>query len=227
MTPDLHVAEMAELYALGTLDPEERARVDAHVATCAACERALGEAEATVTMLDDLTVARATPPARLGRRIAASAQAGSPARVAGRSRATFTGWYATAASVAFVLGIGGGITADRMATAGKSNGADDRALATLATAHFLHESFRADTPGAPVAKVIYARDGGWLYVIVDAPDCRCRIVAGSGAGQRDLGPPLQHGSTSTLFVEAAGRPSTLRLVRDGTSGTLADTPLKY
>jgi hypothetical protein len=226
MTPDLHVAEMAELYALGALDPQERAHVDAHVATCAACERALGEAEATVTMLDDLTVARATPPARLGHRIAASAQAGSPVR-AGRPRAVFTGWYATAASIAFVLGIGGGVTADRMATAGKSNGPDDRALATLATAHFLHESFRADAPGAPAAKVIYARDGGWLYVIVDAPNCHCRIVAGSGEGQRDLGPPLQHGSTSTLFVEPAGRPSTLRLVGDGASGTLADTPLKY
>ena len=40
-----HVGELAELCALGALEPRQRADVDAHAAGCERCTRALGEAE--------------------------------------------------------------------------------------------------------------------------------------------------------------------------------------
>jgi anti-sigma factor ChrR (cupin superfamily) len=51
-----HVVDLAELYALGALEPEELAAIDAHVVSCADCRVAVGAAEATVAALDDAFV---------------------------------------------------------------------------------------------------------------------------------------------------------------------------
>lgn len=221
----VHVAEMAELYALGALTPEERAEIDAHIVGCAECERALGQAEEMVARMDDLTIPLVTPPASLGERIAASA--GTRVLPLARRRRVFpsvsTAWLATAASIAFVLGIGGGISYER---ASSGDGADNLALATLATSHFLHANFTPRDAGAPPAKVIYARDGSWLYVIVDAGQCGCRVEAVRSGSHVEFGSPRSHGATETLWVPKAGRPTALALVSDG-DRTIADVPLKY
>lgn len=57
-----HVDDLAAPYALGALDADETALVDAHVRGCAACERDVREASATVGMLPFL-VPLQTPPA--------------------------------------------------------------------------------------------------------------------------------------------------------------------
>jgi hypothetical protein len=221
---DAHVVDMAELYALGALTPEEQAEIDAHIAHCSECLRAVGSAEEMVAKLDDLTIPLVEPPASLGRRIAAITNA--PVPFARPRKAFFSappGWLAAAASVAFVLGIGGGVAYDRIATPVPE---DNAALATLATSHFLHANFTARDPSAPPAKVIYARDGSWLYVIVDAGQCDCRIEAVRGGSHVELGSPRSHGTTATLWVPKAGRPAALALVSD-TNHTVADVPLKY
>jgi anti-sigma-K factor RskA len=46
--------ELAESYALGVLDPEERAAFEAHLAGCANCAKAVDEARAVVTQLAHL-----------------------------------------------------------------------------------------------------------------------------------------------------------------------------
>ncbi|MGP6156015.1 MAG: RskA family anti-sigma factor [Vulcanimicrobiaceae bacterium] len=59
-----HIGELAELYALGALEPQERADIDAHAASCPRCARALGEAETAVAALDEVFVPRVEPPER-------------------------------------------------------------------------------------------------------------------------------------------------------------------
>lgn len=57
-----HVDDLVAAYALGALEPDEVAAVDAHVRGCPACEQALGEAQRTAGMLSFL-VPMHTPPA--------------------------------------------------------------------------------------------------------------------------------------------------------------------
>ncbi len=233
-----HVADLAELYALGALEPDERARVDAHLVVCPDCERAVGRAEETVAALDDLVLPQAASPARLGERIAAAARTIVPQRPvasasqgsrAGRRRRwaslSWQSWSAVAASVAFILGIGGGVWLDRTNQTRLGAAGDERALERIATSHFRHASFIGREAGAPVAKVLYARDGAWIYVVVDARDCACRVVAHSENGTHDLGPLHEHGATKTLFNDGAGRPVTLELMRGGQR--VADATLIY
>ncbi len=57
-----HVDDLVAAYALGALEADELAAVDAHVRTCAACERALLDAQRTAGMLS-FVVPFQTPPA--------------------------------------------------------------------------------------------------------------------------------------------------------------------
>lgn len=215
MTFGDHVGEYAELYALGALEPEERLGIDRHLAGCAHCTREVGRAEAAVVALDDATLPRVEPPAGLGRRIAASAAALAPAKViAFRPRANVPMRFALAASIALVVGLGGGVALDRSIGSHVST-RDEDALRTVAASHFLHASFTPAVAGAPTAKVLYARDRSWYYVIVDGDIAGCHVVARSSAGDFDAG-PLQAGlQTSTLFVRTSALPRSLRLVKEG------------
>ena len=47
-----HIDHEAELYALGMLDDDERARIDEHLLTCIPCTVRVGEAEAAGTGLE-------------------------------------------------------------------------------------------------------------------------------------------------------------------------------
>jgi hypothetical protein len=240
-----HIGELAELYALGVLEPQERADVDAHAAGCERCTRALGEAETAVAALDEVFVPRVEPPERLGSRIAASGDVVVPLAPRGtwprpRSVPGFLataaallwprprpvlGFLATAAALLFAVGVGGGLLAERSLEIGGA-ARDSAVLATIATSHFNHVSFTARDPAAPVTKVLYARDGGWFYVIVDSAACNCRVFGRSAAVQRDLGSPEVHGNTATLFVRDFRRPTSLELVR-ASGGVLSSASLVY
>jgi anti-sigma-K factor RskA len=219
-----HIEDIAGAYALGALDAPQRARVEEHAAACGACSRALGAAESAVASLVDASVTPYEPPERLGERIAASARATPPVRAVRRfgvSRRVL----ALAAALVLAAGIGGGVALER--ASGLARDARDGAvLATLANAHFEHVAFNPRSPRAPVAKAIYARDGTWLYVIVDSGTCDCRVVARSAAGERDLGAPEPRGEVATLFVRGAARPTGL-LVEDASGDVLAAATLAY
>lgn len=76
-------------------------------------------------------------------------------------------WLAAAATLIVAVGLGGTLAVEnaRLATIVADDGV---ALATVATSHFIHASFIGQAWGAPPAKVLYGRDGTWLYVVVDA-----------------------------------------------------------
>jgi anti-sigma factor RsiW len=195
----VHVDEDLELYALGVLSDEERARVEAHVAACSQCSARLGDAEAVVAKL-----ALAYPPSTV-----------APLRLARIA----SPWIAAAA--AFVLAVG--ITLAALLQTHRLQaqvGADDAVLATIATSHFNHAEFSKTAAGAPAAKVLNARDGAWLYVIVDAPLGGVHVVGRHDDTAVDFGAVRVHGNTATLFVRDPGTMSRLELRRDGaTIGT--------
>jgi len=225
-----HLGDLAELHALGALEPDERAFVEAHVASCARCGEALGAAEATVAALDEAFVPLVAPPERLGERIAASAGVAlvrplAPQRAVRRSVSPSVRALATAAALAFAVGIGGSALVERNADV-REAGRQSAILATIANSHFNHVGFMARTAAAPVGKVLYARDGSWFYVIVDGVTCDCRVIARSAGGERDLGKLQVRGSTATLFVRDVPQPASLELV-DATGKVVSAANLRY
>lgn len=90
-----HLGELAELDALGALEPDDRAAVDAHAAACVTCSLALAESAATLAALDAAFVPQRAAPRQLAARIAAAARSHPFAGMSGR---TLPAWYAMAAA---------------------------------------------------------------------------------------------------------------------------------
>lgn len=189
MEPEMHVDELAELYALGELDERESARLEAHIAQCAACLRRVGEAEETVLALES-----ATKP------IANSA---AEARSLDRRRPPVWWWAVPAIAAAFVIGL----LLPRPAPEA------NRATLAMIHSHFAHAQF-SGAAGAPPAKVIYARDRSWYYVIVDSR-ARFDVYGLAGARASLLGTTENAGAASELFVRAANRLDRLQLRSEG------------
>jgi predicted anti-sigma-YlaC factor YlaD len=192
-----HLDEEAELYALGVLGPTDATRIEAHVAQCAVCATRLGEAERVVAEL-----ATAVPPVE--QRLRAL-----PSR-----RGTMQRWYAVAAVFVLMAGVSLGSLLDVRTLADRVS-SDDTILSTIATSHFSHAEFTAVGAGAPVAKVLYARKGEWVYIIVDGAVPGCTAFATHAGVRVELGDVMLHGKTSTLFVRNPGPVERIDLVRNG------------
>jgi hypothetical protein len=203
-----YTLERSDAYALGTLSPEERNRLDDHLAVCASCSRAIGEAERVVCAMIEMTTPLVSAPASLESRIK---------RIAEPRRSKAALWRALAAAVILTLGLS---TMHFRQESLRS----DAVLATIATSHFKHVSLTSRAIGAPPAKVLYAPDRSWIYLIVDSAPCECHLIAVYGDRVRDFGAPEQNDLTSTLFIKNAEKPTSVRLV--GKSGLLADGDLK-
>ncbi|HEY6326480.1 MAG TPA: zf-HC2 domain-containing protein [Candidatus Cybelea sp.] len=175
MDREFHIDDSAELYAVGALDERERAEVDAHVAECPECLRRLGEAEETVLALERVNIAE--PADR------------SVSVMPIRPRGFAAWWLAVAAAAAFILGF--------VVPHGTPRSGD----ATLAMigSHFSHAQF---TGKGPAAKVIYARDRSWYYVIV-AGGGRYEVYGIGNGRDVDLGSTQPQGATSELFARVA------------------------
>jgi hypothetical protein len=180
-----HVADLAELYACGALDDLERARVDAHVRTCAACAAEIGQAEAVAAML----VPPADPPTRLDRRIAVSFA----------PRARRSPWFAAAAA-AFVIGLLPGFALYVAGRGGDAFDADRRsAVRAMVSSHFAHaQCVAAASPGLK-AKVIYARTGGWVYAVAQTREA-LHLQVYRGGTYQDAGALHAEGDAAELFV---------------------------
>ncbi len=193
-----HIDDDAELYALGALEASERETVDAHLATCDACTQRVADAERTVGALGSFA---------WGSTVAPSPR--SDARASVR-------WSVVAAVLAacFALALGFGLRErSSLATIETSDAA---IVATLATSHFAHTPFVANVAGAPVAKVLYARDGSWLYVVVDAGGA-WKLFGIAHGKPIDFGPLASRGGSSILYVAPRVRTESLTLVTpDGT-----------
>lgn len=171
MNADMHVDELAELYALGELDAHERAQVDAHIVECPACLRRVGEAEETVLALE-----RVVQPASPYNGVTML-----------RRRQPALLWPVIAAAALIV-----GLMLPR-SFAPQQN----PALLAMIHSHFSHAQFSGGL-GAPPAKVIYARDRSWLYVIVEGVH-RYAVYGFDGHDWTQLGTTEPRGATSDLY----------------------------
>jgi len=134
-----HIDQEAELYALGMLDDEERARIDEHLAGCVPCTELVGQAEAAVAALVDATQER-----RPQRRAA---------------------WWPTAVAAAFAIAAMGLLGQNVVMRGALST--DGTLLATLVDSHFVHAQFQAPGGAELPAKAIYERHGKWYEILAD------------------------------------------------------------
>lgn len=174
-----HIAESAELYALGALSSEEQAQVEAHVRDCADCRNALADAEYVVATLSESVPLIESAVARKPRvgipRFALGALAGLAA--------------------ALLVMLPGLLSYTRVAHQ------NDLVLSSVVQSHFNHVPLVPVRAGAPVGKVLYARSGGWLYVIVHdpPPGAAVRLEYHNGAVV-SAGSLSSTGENATLFV---------------------------
>ncbi len=204
-----HLGEDAELYALGGLDDLDRSRVERHVRTCDTCARRLGEAESTILRLIEDGAALDSP-TRAGT---------TSARSTARTFIARPPAWIVAVAAAFVLGLlpwGALLIRDRGASDSVRPGSIPApALAAMLTSHFAHVPFERRAPHAPAGKAIYARGGGWLYVIV-APGRTALGVAIVVDGRRRTVASIAPGSrTRSAFIARAGRVERVDLLERG------------
>ncbi|MGZ3528809.1 MAG: hypothetical protein ACXVAO_14070 [Vulcanimicrobiaceae bacterium] len=214
-----HIDESAELYALGILDQTEIAALEHHASSCPACAQRLREAEATVTAIGELEPQQRAPRA-LATRLERS--------LSDRPTRAGWNWQALLAGVAaaFILAVapfGYVLNQNRSMHAVMSN--DNRALARLAGGQFNHASFEPRTQGAPPAKVLYARNGSWYYVIVRNPRPDMQVAYKHDGTMEMLGRVAMRGDMGTLYLPVDHKMDELALVERG--AVIADAHLAY
>jgi Putative zinc-finger len=186
---DPHIGENAELYALGALDDIERMQVEAHIANCAECLRRLGQAEETVLGLERETAAVPLP-----------ATARAPLF---RSPSAARGWIGiVAAAAALIVGY----------LLPHPQPESQTVQLAMLHSHFNHAQF---TGNGPLAKVLYARDRSWYYVVVEGSHAYS-VDGVNATGTATLGNTRRRDGTSELFVQHSA-PFVRIELREGTN----------
>jgi anti-sigma factor RsiW len=216
-----HVGDNIEAYALGVLDDTERAAVDAHIAGCDECLQLVGRAEETVASLT-AALPRLRPPAGLGARLTHSAGISASEGPVRPSLLRLRAFAPLATAAALALALGGTLVQNQHMRGELTQ--EDAALTHVVHAHFLHVTMTPGSGETVSAKVIFARDGSWIYVLADRPPEGVHVVATVAGVERDLGPLVALGAVSSLFADVE-KPSAVTL-RDG-ARTIASAPLSY
>jgi hypothetical protein len=208
-----HLGEDLELYPLGILDDDAARSVERHVASCSECAERVAQAQAVAASLA-AALPRATPSPALERRLREAVRPQPSAK----RRASLP--FALAAAFALaILGFGWQalVLRERLA-------ADDVALVTMVHSHFNHISMSPQSANPVAAKILYARDGSWIYIIADKPGGILHAIAHTAARSVDLGALASTGETATLLLHPRERIRSITLQRAGldvASGTLA------
>lgn len=203
--PAEHLGELAELYALGTLEPMEAKRVQSHVRQCTDCAARVGQAEATVLALieADSTLAGGVelPPLALERR--------GPSVGASPSR------WAAAIAAAFLIGLLPPSIALMRQRGAQPVAETHQAASAMLAGHFAHVPLRSNVPAAPKAKAIYPLEGGWVYVIVAAGPAVDVAVVGAGGATSTIASLPSSTNVRTAFVKLAARVDAVELIERG------------
>jgi anti-sigma-K factor RskA len=210
-----HLGEDAELYPLGMLDDDAARNVERHIALCSACAERVAQAEAVAASLA-AALPSATPSPALERRLRESARPQPSAKF----RASIFRFALAAAFALAFLGLGWQalVLRERLQT-------EDVALVTMVHSHFNHVSMSPESANPVAAKILYARDGSWIYIIADKPGGALHAIAGTAAATIDLGVLTSTGETATLLVHPRQRIRSIALRRDGAN--VASAKLAY
>lgn len=210
-----HLGEDAELYPLGILDEDAARNVELHIARCSACAQRVEQAQAVAASLAAALPLAAPSPA-LERRLRESARA----QPRTRSRTQLFPFAIAAAFALALLGLGWQalVLRERIRS-------DDVALVTMVHSHFNHVSMSPQSANPVAAKILYARDGSWIYIIADKPGGSLDAAARTATGSTDLGRLTSNGETATLLVHPRERIVSITLRRAGAN--VASAKLTY
>ncbi|HEX3670684.1 MAG TPA: zf-HC2 domain-containing protein [Candidatus Cybelea sp.] len=193
-----HVADVAELYALGALADDERAAVDAHLRDCVECARAIGSAEDEVARIAAAESQWSAPPA-LAHRIDGVLRQ-QPLRLRTRARAATPAWQFAAIAAALVIGL---LPSAYLWSENRSMHdamlAQSAAVERLAAAPHRTTAFRGN--GEQIgAAVMYPSDGSW-YVVLVRDATKAMQVAWMHDGERTmLGSAVPRGGLAMLYL---------------------------
>lgn len=210
-----HLGEDAELYPLGILDDDAAREVERHIALCSECAERVAQAQAVAASLA-AALPLATPSPALERRLRESIRPQPSARL----RANLFPFALAAAFALALLGFGWQalVFHERLA-------AEDVALVTMVHSHFNHVSMSPESTNPVAAKILYARDGSWIYIIADKPGGPLHAIAHTAAGTVDLGVLTSTGESASLLVHPPQRIHSITLRRAGTN--VASANLAY
>ena len=216
-----HVGELAELYAVGSLDEAETDRLERHAAECAACAERLYAAETAAAAIAQAqaTPVRERPPALAGRLNRALAHA------SGRAPAWQPFAVAVAAAIVLAL-IPAWVAVDRNASL-LAMRQDERALARIASSatQIDHAQFVSSQNRPMDAKVLYGPRGDWYYVVVMHPRAGMQVAYVHGGRMEMLGTIAVHGESGTLYLPVNHKMDELALLEG--SSVVADARLAY
>ncbi len=186
MTDDLH--ELTGVYVLGALRGEERARFEAHLATCERCRE---EVRSFSPVVDSLSRAGAVvePPLALRARVLGARTGTSTGRTRSWAETSASvGWMASAASVLVAVGVG--------FYASQLRARIDDLEARLAAA-----TFRAAGAERQMADAKTAADrAGRMLGILSAPDLARVDLKGEGAAASAAGRAFWSRSRGLVFT---------------------------
>jgi anti-sigma factor RsiW len=206
-----HIGDLAELYALGTLDELERARVDAHVARCNDCARLIGEAETMVTQMEAMAP-QLDVPATLDARLTRSLY----------GRRSAAPWLAAAAAlIVAVIPLSYLTMENRAMDVSMQNGT--AMIARIAAEPHGSVAFAGDTDMR--ANVLYAKDGSWYCVVIRNVN-HAVDVAWIHDGKREMiGTAQPHGDMAMLYLPKSHPMQQLALISSDRVVASAALPL--
>jgi hypothetical protein len=212
-----HLDDDAELYPLGVLDDDAARRVERHIAGCKTCAERVADAQLMAATLAS-TLPPAAPSPALAQRLSASARGTirSPRR---------QGWDLRALALAAALALALAGLGRQTVVMQQHDTSDALALATIAHSHFLHTPMAATLPQPFAAKVLYARDGSWLYLIADGAPGPLRAVARTAHGSLELGSLEGPAQAKSLLAHPSEKVLALELRTE--SGAVASVTLAY
>ena len=219
-----HIGELAALYALGALEPNERDAVEAHAEMCNACARLLARAQEDVTTIAEAQLQHAPPP-ELELRIASIADEGEaleprplpPARPRARP------WLAAVAAVVAIALLPSAYFLNENIAMHQAMLADEAAMVRISSSPHKNVAFAGMTQAD--AHVMYAPDGSWYCVIVRGITRPLQVVWPHDGDQTVIGTAVPRGDVAMLYLPKSHRMDELALM-DGTR-VVANAKLVY
>ncbi|MFZ0574054.1 MAG: hypothetical protein WAM02_05130 [Candidatus Cybelea sp.] len=210
-----HLGENAELYPLGLLDDDAARDVERHIALCSACAGLVTQARSVAASLA-AALPVASPSPALERRLRESVR---PPLGASKDRPSIFRFALAAAIAIIFLGLGWQtlVLQQRLK-------ADDVALVTMVHSHFNHVSMAPESASPVAAKILYARDGSWMYIIADKPGGSLHAIGETPTGTIDLGLLTTTGETASLLVRPRERIRSVLLQRANANVASARLP---
>ena len=206
---DSHVADLAELYALGALDERDRAAIEAHLQKCPSCAAFVASAERDVALIASLEARHGAPPELQGR-IERLIDSGATTRVSAARPRLWT--LPAALAAALIAGLLPSIYFWRESREmHDAMLAQSAAIERVAAAPHRTSAFHP-MPGGPPAEVMYAPDGSW-YVVVVRNSVKTLAVVWMHDGERTmLGKATPRGAVAMLYLPKSHRMEHLALM---------------